>query len=172
MTYTSRSDRYSTASSSVQVRVLYWFKFSNPSPIRPLSVQPEPDFGSSYSTLFYTRTKNKKIILSIAFCYLDQLHLSRKTIEEIGIEKKSMRDFPPKPKQSFTQDSIDRSRKIIQHFSRQISFLGNSTFSYLLPSVLGKTDIDSRSNSHRQKRCILCHMNKIRKMTILAMQNL
>ena len=35
----------------------------------------------------------------------------------------------------------------------------------MLPSVLGKTDIDSRSNRHKQKRCTLCHMNKIRKMT-------
>ncbi len=31
---------------------------------------------------------------------------------------------------------------------------------------LGKTDIDPQLNRHKQKRCIFCHKNQIRTMTI------
>ena len=36
----------------------------------------------------------------------------------------------------------------------------------ILKLVIGKTDVDARSNRHKQKLCIFCHMSKVRKMTI------
>ncbi|CAM4839274.1 unnamed protein product [Rotaria magnacalcarata] len=73
------------------------------------------------------------------------------TMEETGTARKLVRDFSQKPKRSSSQLSLDRSPKVtpkvIQHFA-------------------SKTDVDSQSNRHKQKRCIFCHMNKVRKMTI------
>ena len=31
---------------------------------------------------------------------------------------------------------------------------------------MGKNDVDARSNRHKQKRCLFCHMSKVRKMPI------
>jgi len=94
-------------------------------------------------------------------------------METTGIARKSERDFTPKQNRFISTNSTDRSPKvmvpkIVQHFSSEISLLLQNRFWFTmcLQSVLDKTDIDPQSNRHKQKRCVFCHKNKIRKMTI------
>ncbi|CAF2842193.1 unnamed protein product [Rotaria sp. Silwood2] len=97
-------------------------------------------------------------------------------MEETGAARKSVRDFQQKPKRPSSQLSLDRSPKmttrIIQHFASKNFSIYVPDFSFImcLIYVPGKTDVDSRSNRHKQKRCVFCHMNKVRTMTIYQCQ--
>ncbi|CAF4655396.1 unnamed protein product [Rotaria socialis] len=94
----------------------------------------------------------------------------RETIEKTGITRKSGKDFTPKQKRSLSTNATDRSPKLIttisQHFSNEIILEEKIVAFYRRITFLGRNDIDSKSGRHKQKRCVLCHMNNIRTMTI------